>query len=197
MIYNGNLFLMVYKHPNVDLKNAQHKGCESTLIWGNMDCSLRDGISDISEKLLWRGKVQGQYTCGFGEAGVHTVQHIFLQKVSVSLVKFLLSQRAVITMKDFHFSSVLSLWIFMTPWTTALQASLSVTRYQSMIKLVHRVSDTIQPSHPMLSPSPPAFNLSQHQGLFQRVSSSHQVAKMLEFQLQHQSFQWIFRTDFL
>ena len=54
-----------------------------------------------------------------------------------------------------------------------------------------------QPSRPLLSTSPPAFNLSQHQGLFQCVSSSHQVAKVLEFQLQHQSFQWIFRTDFL
>ena len=58
-------------------------------------------------------------------------------------------------------------------------------------------SDAIQPSHPLSSPSPPAFNLSQHQGLFQWVSSSHQVAKVLEFQHQHQSFQWIFRTDFL
>ena len=53
----------------------------------------------------------------------------------------------------------------------------------------------IQPSHPLLSPSP-AFNLSQHQGLFKRVSSLHQVAKILEFQLQHQSFQWTPRTDF-
>ena len=61
---------------------------------------------------------------------------------------------------------------------------------------VHQVSNTIQQSHPP-SPSPPTFNLSQHQGLFQWVSSSHQVAKVLEFQLQHQSFQWIFRTDFL
>ena len=62
---------------------------------------------------------------------------------------------------------------------------------------VHWVCDAIQPSHPLSSPSPPAFNLPQHQGLFQWVSSSHQVAKGLEFQLQHQSFQWIFRTDFL
>ena len=54
---------------------------------------------------------------------------------------------------------------------------------------VHRVGDAIQPSHPLSSPSPPAFSLSQHQGLFQRVSSSHQVAKVLEFQLQHQSCQ--------
>ena len=60
---------------------------------------------------------------------------------------------------------------------------------------VHWVGDGIQPSHPLSSPSPPAFNLSQHQGLFQWVSSLHQVAKLLE--LQHQSFQWIFRTDIL
>ena len=62
---------------------------------------------------------------------------------------------------------------------------------------VHWVGDAIQPPHPLLSPSPPAFNLSQHQGLFKRVSSSHQVAKGLEFQLQHQSFQWTPRTDLL
>ena len=62
---------------------------------------------------------------------------------------------------------------------------------------VHWVGDAIQPSHLLLSASPPSFNLSQHQGLFKWVSSSHQVAKVLEFQLQHQSFQWIFRTDFL
>ena len=61
----------------------------------------------------------------------------------------------------------------------------------------YRVSDAIQPSHTLLSPSPPAFNLSQHQGLFQWVKSSHQVANILEFQPQHQSFQWIFRTDLL
>ena len=61
----------------------------------------------------------------------------------------------------------------------------------------HQVGDAIQSSHPLSSPSPPAFSLSQHQGLFQWVSSSHQVAKVLELQLQHQSFQWIFRIDFL
>ena len=59
------------------------------------------------------------------------------------------------------------------------------------------VGDAIQPSHPLSSPSPPVFNLSQHQGLFKWVSSSHQVAKVLEFQLQHQSFQWTPRTDLL
>ena len=62
---------------------------------------------------------------------------------------------------------------------------------------IHRVGDAIQPSHSLSSPSPPAFSLSEHQGLFKWVSSSHQVAKVLELLLQHQSFQWIFRTDFL
>ena len=59
---------------------------------------------------------------------------------------------------------------------------------------VHWVGDAVQPSHPLSSPSPPTFNLSQYQGLFR---SSQQVAKVLELQLQHQSFQWIFRVDFL
>ena len=61
----------------------------------------------------------------------------------------------------------------------------------------HWVGDAIQPSHPLSSPSPPAFNFSQHQRLFQWASSSNQVAKVLEFELQHQSFQWIFKTNFL
>ena len=58
------------------------------------------------------------------------------------------------------------------------------------------VGDAISPSHPLSSPSP-ALNLPQHQGLFKWVSSSHQLTKVLESQFQHQSFQWIFRTDFL
>ena len=71
---------------------------------------------------------------------------------------------------------------------------------------VHWVGDAIQLSHPLSSPSPPAFNLSQHQGFsnesvlcirWPKDCSSHQVAKGLEFQLQHQSFQWIVRIDFL
>ena len=62
---------------------------------------------------------------------------------------------------------------------------------------VHWVGDIIQPPHPLSSPSPPALNPSHHQGLFKWVSSSYQMAKVLELQLQHQSFQWIFRTDFL
>jgi len=62
---------------------------------------------------------------------------------------------------------------------------------------VHRVGDAIQLSHPLSSPSPPAPNPSQHQSLFQWVVSSHQVTEILQLQRQHQSFQWIFRVDFL
>ena len=100
-----------------------------------------------------------------------------------------------------YISSVQSLScirLFVTPWTAARQASLSITKLQELFQThVHRVSDARQPSHPLSSPSLPSFNLSQHQGLFKWVSSSHQVVKVLEFQLQPQSFQWIFRTDFL
>ena len=62
---------------------------------------------------------------------------------------------------------------------------------------IHRVGDPIQPSHPLSSPSPPAPNPSQHQGLFQWVNSSHEVAKVLDFQLQHHSLQRTPRADLL
>ena len=85
--------------------------------------------------------------------------------------------------------SLSPVWLFVTPWTAAHQASRSFTTLPELAQIhVHRVSDTVQPSHPQSPPSPPALNLSQHQGLFQEVSSSHQVAKWLEIQLQHQSF---------
>ena len=94
--------------------------------------------------------------------------------------------------------SLSPVWLLATAWTCSTpgfpvrEQLLEFTQTH-----VHWVSDAIQPSHPLSSPSPPAFKLSQHQGLFKWISSSHQVAKVLEFQLQHQSFQWIFRTDFL
>ena len=101
-----------------------------------------------------------------------------------------------------QYSSVQLLsWVrlFATSWTAALQASLPITNSRGPPKPVSidAISDAIQPSHPLSSPSPPAPNPSQHQGLFKWVSSLHQVAKVLEFQLQHQSFQWTPRTDLL
>ena len=111
----------------------------------------------------------------------------------------------------------LSSWIFLghNYWTTWSTQFSSVTQFcptlcdpmnfstpgfpvhHQLLELtqthVHQVGDAIQPSHPLSSPSPPAFNLSQHQGIFQWVSSLHQVIKLLELQLQHQSFQRIFK----
>ena len=78
------------------------------------------------------------------------------------------------------------------PMDCSMLAPLSFTISQSLLKFLSPES-VMLPYHPLLPPSP-AFNLSQHQGLFQWVSSSHQVAKLLELQLQHESFQWIFRV---
>ena len=77
--------------------------------------------------------------------------------------------------------------LFTIPWTAPCQASLSIIN-------VHQVGDAIKPSNPLSSPSPHVFNLSQLQSLFQWVSCLHQVAKVLE--LQHQTFQWIFKAAF-
>ena len=74
-----------------------------------------------------------------------------------------------------------SVWLFVTPWITARQASLSITNSRSSLRLTS--IELVMPSHPLLSPFPPAPNPSQHQSLFQRVNSSHEVAKVLEFQL--------------
>ena len=93
--------------------------------------------------------------------------------------------------------SLSCVWLFVTPWTAGRQASLSVTNSWSSLKLMC-IRLVMPSSHLSLwCPLSPALNLSQHQGLFQWVSYSHQVAKVLEFQLQHQSFQWTPRTDLL
>ena len=82
-----------------------------------------------------------------------------------------------------------------TPWIAACQASLSITNSWSSPRLTS-IESVTPSSHLILSsPSPPAPNPSQHQGRFQCFGSSHEVAKVLEFQLQHQSFQWTPRTD--
>ena len=82
------------------------------------------------------------------------------------------------------------------PWTATCQASPSYHQLPEFTKIhLHWVGDAIQTSHPLSTSSAPAFNLSEPQGLLKWVSSWHQVAKVLKFQLQHQCFQWIFRTD--
>ena len=89
--------------------------------------------------------------------------------------------------------SLSHVWLFASPWIAAHQAPL----FQFAQIHVRWVGDAIYPSHPLVLPSPFALGLSQHQGLFHWINSSHQMAKILEPQLQHQSFQWIFKVDFL
>ena len=87
--------------------------------------------------------------------------------------------------------------LFAILWTAACQTSLSFTISWNLLTHVHWVGDAIQPFCPLSSLSHPAFNLSQHQVLSQWVNSLYQLAKVLGLQLQHQSFQWLFRIDFL
>ena len=103
----------------------------------------------------------------------------------------------VVYMLSVQFSSVYQLCP--TLWDTMNSSTLGLSVHQQLLEFtqthVHRVSDAIQPSHPLLSPSPPAPNPSQHQSLFQWASSLHEVAKVLEFQLQHHSLQRNPRAD--
>ena len=94
------------------------------------------------------------------------------------------------------FSSVAQSWLSLWDSMDCSMPGFPV-RHQlpELVQTIHPVGDATQPSHPLLSPYP-AFNLSQHQGLVQGVGSLHQMAKVLEFQLEHRSFQGIFRTDF-
>ena len=104
--------------------------------------------------------------------------------------KYFISSLKIETHYTFSFQSLSRIRLFSTSQTAARKDSLSITNSWSLLKLIefHRVGDAIQPSYPLSSPSPPAFSLTQHQGLFKWVSSLYQVAKVLEFQLQHQSF---------
>ena len=126
-----------------------------------------------------------------------SIWHIVMERASHICDVLCQIHRLSLIMKIF--SSVQSLSHVMPLWPHGLQpARFLLHQHLELVQThVHQVSDAIRPSHPLSSPSLPAFNLSHHQGLFQWVSSSHQVAKLLDLQLQHQPFPWIFRTDFL
>ena len=97
-----------------------------------------------------------------------------------------------------HFISVTRSWLTCDPMNCSMPGLPVHHQLQESTQThVHWIGNTIQPSHPLSSPSPPALHLSQHQGLFKWVCFLHQVAKVLEFQLQHHSFQWTPRADLL
>ena len=108
-------------------------------------------------------------------------------------------QYLLITKADMYLPSVqlTGVWLFVTPMdcsTPGLPVPHHLLEFAQVH--VHCIGDAIQSSHPLMPFSPSALNLFCHQGLFQWVGCSHQVAKILKLQIQHQSFQWVFRVDF-
>ena len=124
------------------------------------------------------------FSSGGQSIGVSASASILPMTIQFSSVQFSSVSQSCLTLCDFMYCSTLGF-----PVHHQLPELAQIH--------VHWVGDTIQPSHPLLSPSPPAFNLSQYQSFFQWVSSSHQVAKVFKLQLQHQCFQWTFRIDLL
>ena len=159
-------------------------------------------VRDNSEKPLLAldqcCKFANIFFCNIKDIQEITRNWIWNNSPALGLPLFLLMSNWVVS-KGNQFSSVaqscLTLCHTMDHSTPGLPVHHQLT--ESTQTHVHWVGDAIQPSHPLSSPYPPAFNLSQHQGLSQWVSSSHQVAKVFEFQLQHKYFQGIFRTDLL
>ena len=152
--------------------------------------------------LLWSlAPIYGQpSTCELDSSSFHLLRVIKFSNLSVPLLhQFFSCCITLIINTNILFRSVAQ--SYLTLYDTIYYSVPGLPVHHQLPELtqihVHWVSDSFQPSHPLSSPSLSVFNLSQHQGLFQWVSSLHQVAKVLAFQLQHQSFQWIFRTYFL
>ena len=139
--------------------------------------SLHDLKLTLNQFVIW-----GRFSC-----------KMIIDDISLNILKIVNS----INCSLWKFQSLSHVQLFANPWTVAGQASLSIPSPKA-----YSNSCTLRRwRHPIISscaiPFPPTFNFSQHQGLFKWVSSSHEVANGLEFYLQHQSFQWIFRTNFL
>ena len=177
----------------------------STLPWLELKVfGLTENLHLCTLPLVFPGISKGSWTICYqlassSQTGKTTglLQHCATRNVCIWSKQLYLRSKPSFPMQFLSSSQSLShVQLFATPWTAACQASLSITNSQSLLKLMS-IGDAIQPSHPLSSPSPPVFSISQHQGLFTWVSSLNQVAKVVELQLQHQSFQWLFRTDFL
>ena len=125
---------------------------------------------------------------------LHSVNSNFKNKIH--LCSLLLWKYTCVHCCEHNVESLSPIQLFATPWTAAQQASLSLTVSQSLLKFMSTVL-MMTSNLTLLSPSPPALNLYHHHGLFQWIDFLHQVAKALELQLQHQSFQWIVKVNFI
>ena len=137
---------------------------------------------------------------GFSNESVGLYKSIMIYSQHCNLIQniFIALKSSVLCLIMYVVQLLSRVQLFPDPWTATHQASLSFTFSWSLLKFMF-IESVMLSNHLILchSPSPFALNLFQHQGLFQWVGSSHQVAKVLEHPLQHQSFQWIFRVDFL
>ena len=151
-------------------------------------------MADSEAEILFELKTTHPYL-----SHVHICEMITKQQVQNKKKKVQFGQQMMFVLRKLQFSSVAQSCPTLCNPMNCIMPGLPV--HQQLPEFtqthVHRVGDVIQLSHPLLSPSPPALNPSQHQGLFQWVKSLHEVAKVLEFQLQHQFFQWTPRTDLL
>ena len=180
---------------NMDEPSEVAQSCPT--LCNPMDCSL----TGSSIHGIFQARILEWFAISFSRMNLEAIilsQINRSQKVNATWFHFHVESKVVTlteTGSSVQFSSVTqsTLWDPMNRSTPGLPVHHQLL--ESAQTHVHWVGDAIQPSHPLLSPSPPAFNLSQHRGLFQWVNSSHQVAKVLVFQLQHQSFQWTPRTD--
>ena len=159
----------------------------------SMSLKHKDAWSEVAQSCL---TLCNPMDCSLPGSSIHGIlQARVLEWVAISFSKV----HCTLLFSQHQFSSVTPLCSTLCDPMDCSTPGLPVHHQLPELTQIHVqwVSDAIQPSHPLSSPSLPAFNLCQHQGLFKWVSSSPQVAKVLEFQLQHQSFQWIFRADFL
>ena len=209
------------------IEGGKRRGCQRTrwpdAITDSMDISLSKLRELVMDREAWRAKVHGDAESNNNkgisryrsksyrddsEAPTNQVLWFSLYFCSYNLIFIknslvntenqnqknhpLPTQQGIIVVKSLSHVWLCNPMDWSTPGFPILHHLLQLAQTH-----IYQVSDAIQPSYPLLSPSSPAFSLPENQGLLQWVSSSHQVAKVLELQHQHKSFQWIFRVDFL
>ena len=165
-------------------ESCGQKRYQTTQSWKKSTGTLHGGTdAELEEPIVWPSEAKSQITGKDPEAGKDLVQEDKGTKEDSSVL----------------FSSVIqSCTTLCDPMDRNMPGVPALHQLAEFIQThAHWISDAIKQSHPLSSPSPPTLNLCQHQGLFIWVSSLHQVAKVLEFRLLHQSFQWTPRTDFL
>ena len=200
MVWSGIIVVLIF--ISLMINGASHGGStvknppemQETQVW-SLGCEdpLEREVATHCSILAWEIPWTERSLAGYSSWGHRELDRIWQLKQQQWLVMLIILPCAYLLLYSHRVVSD-----SLTPWTASCQASLSFTISQSLLKLMSiELVMPFQPSHLLSPPSPPALSLPQHQGLFQWVSSLHQVAKVLELHLQHQSFRWIFRVDFL